>query len=734
MYAKVKKPKENKSRAVANSVVQKKSEGEQGLRFVDNRPETVAQRKLQAMTDNYSARQQQPIQKKTNNTGLPDNLKSGIENLSGYAMDDVKVHYNSDKPAQLQAHAYAKGTDIHLASGQEKHLPHEAWHVVQKKQGRVIPTRQMKGMINVNDDAGLEKEADMMGVKALQYVENKSQVVTEDDSKRDMKNNSKPNIGQAIQRKVGLELELPQLTIGTANPQTQEMKEHASREEKEKQHSAVKYIDEPDYKQQDDDRPLKKELSLVKTKLEDETKELDSLKWQSLSGEVKDNFVWQMWVSAGSKSLPNEIMQKLKDSFGVEESKLVDLHKKYQKVREQTLDKAVSTILTREVNKAIDEDEDSGYETLGTYEGDVQLDADHTARKFAPEFEEHRGGRTNIIELVLKEVGNKQEANERIGQVTKWLDQVWVNTDDMKKPGKIPSSLGKYDSTLRLGPDIELNKPILERSEVIGNIQVNLGIPLAQYMTITEKIINDRKFGEPDPSDSTRLKNQREESAKAAETVLENIKKSTDQAGVWLKANENSKDGETFKGYINVLAEAIYNIYKISEFAQDNKNRHDFLSKTQWSEMRKLMLNVAQTELNNGEAKHEKIVEALLKEVLKSKEKEAPKSKDNPKIWDKLQHGTNLKQWKESETKMKPKRDARIEQRIRPEEASVRADDGDYSIKPGELESGGTNQRKHPVFEYRSIQDRNVAEGKWLELLKNYVDLTSEMNTKDKEK
>lgn len=108
-----------------------------------------------------------PIQRKGNNTGLPDNLKSGIENLSGYNMDDVKVHYNSDKPSQLQAHAYAQGTDIHIASGQEKHLPHEAWHVVQQKQGRVQPTLQMKGNINVNDDAGLENEADVMGVNAL---------------------------------------------------------------------------------------------------------------------------------------------------------------------------------------------------------------------------------------------------------------------------------------------------------------------------------------------------------------------------------------------------------------------------------------------------------------------------------------------------------------------------------------------------------------------------------------
>ena len=82
-------------------------------------------------------------------------------------MDDVRVHYNSSKPAQLQAHAYAQGTNIHLASGQEKHLPHEAWHVVQQKQGRVKPTMQMKGKVNINDDEGLEREADVMGSKAM---------------------------------------------------------------------------------------------------------------------------------------------------------------------------------------------------------------------------------------------------------------------------------------------------------------------------------------------------------------------------------------------------------------------------------------------------------------------------------------------------------------------------------------------------------------------------------------
>ncbi|WP_160148495.1 DUF4157 domain-containing protein [[Leptolyngbya] sp. PCC 7376] len=104
--------------------------------------------------------------KKRNNTGLPDNLKTGMENLSGISLDDVKVHRNSDKPAQLQAKAYAQGTDIHLGPGQEKHLPHEAWHIVQQKQGRVKPSFQMKGAA-INDDSSLEREADVMGARAL---------------------------------------------------------------------------------------------------------------------------------------------------------------------------------------------------------------------------------------------------------------------------------------------------------------------------------------------------------------------------------------------------------------------------------------------------------------------------------------------------------------------------------------------------------------------------------------
>jgi hypothetical protein len=103
-----------------------------------------------------------------NRTGLPDNLKASIESLSGLSMDHVKVHYNSARPAQLNALAYAQGSDIHLAPGQDRHLPHEAWHIVQQAQGRVRPTRRMKDGVPLNDDAGLEREAEVMGGRARQ--------------------------------------------------------------------------------------------------------------------------------------------------------------------------------------------------------------------------------------------------------------------------------------------------------------------------------------------------------------------------------------------------------------------------------------------------------------------------------------------------------------------------------------------------------------------------------------
>ncbi|MCR6641690.1 MAG: DUF4157 domain-containing protein [Sporocytophaga sp.] len=153
---------EGQNGGYGNKVMQSMSYGYGGIQLKKDEQEESVQLKEEPAPGVLNA----------NNTGLPDQLKSGIENLSGMSMSDVKVHYNSDKPAQMKAHACAQGTDIHVASGQEKHLPHEAWHVVQQKQGRVKPTMQMKA-VNINDDAGLEKEADVMGQKALTAGQNR---------------------------------------------------------------------------------------------------------------------------------------------------------------------------------------------------------------------------------------------------------------------------------------------------------------------------------------------------------------------------------------------------------------------------------------------------------------------------------------------------------------------------------------------------------------------------------
>ena len=162
--------------AQKQSTAQKK-DANSAASVVDNSSQGVA---LQRKADSANGTVQRAETSRPNNTGMPDNLKAGIESLSGFSMDDVRVHYNSSKPATVQALAYTQGTDIHVAPGQEKCLPHEAWHVAQQMAGRVSPTTNINGM-PVNDNAALEHEADVMGEKAVtqrkENVEIKSQNV-----------------------------------------------------------------------------------------------------------------------------------------------------------------------------------------------------------------------------------------------------------------------------------------------------------------------------------------------------------------------------------------------------------------------------------------------------------------------------------------------------------------------------------------------------------------------------
>ena len=153
----------NSTYAQKSSTVQKAADTK-AASVLDSSAQSESLQRKADMANNATQRAEAP---RPNNTGMPDNLKSGIESLSGFSMDDVRVHYNSSKPATVQALAYTQGTDIHVAPGQEKCLPHEAWHVAQQMAGRVSPTTNINGM-PVNDNAALEYEADVMGEKAVQ--------------------------------------------------------------------------------------------------------------------------------------------------------------------------------------------------------------------------------------------------------------------------------------------------------------------------------------------------------------------------------------------------------------------------------------------------------------------------------------------------------------------------------------------------------------------------------------
>ena len=162
----------NSTYAQKSSTVQKAADTK-AASVLDSSAQSESLQRKADLANNAAQRAEAP---RPNNTGMPDNLKAGIESLSGFSMDDVRVHYNSSKPATVQALAYTQGTDIHVAPGQEKCLPHEAWHVAQQMAGRVSPTTSINGM-PVNDNAALEHEADVMGEKAVQCKNNSKELM-----------------------------------------------------------------------------------------------------------------------------------------------------------------------------------------------------------------------------------------------------------------------------------------------------------------------------------------------------------------------------------------------------------------------------------------------------------------------------------------------------------------------------------------------------------------------------
>ncbi|OJJ23595.1 hypothetical protein BKI52_04330 [marine bacterium AO1-C] len=164
------------------------SQQPQNLIQAKQRPVQAKQKPIQAKQRPVQAKQrpiqakQKPIQRNSQSVGssisMPGQeaqVKTNVGNITGVDVSDAKVHYNSNKPAQIKAEAYAQGNEVHLAPGKEQHLGHELAHVVQQKQGRVQPTIQGNNGVGINNDPQLEHEADAIGAKAHQTSQTKQQ-------------------------------------------------------------------------------------------------------------------------------------------------------------------------------------------------------------------------------------------------------------------------------------------------------------------------------------------------------------------------------------------------------------------------------------------------------------------------------------------------------------------------------------------------------------------------------
>ena len=106
-------------------------------------------------------------------TKMPDNVQAKMEDSFNSDFSGVNIHKDSQSATDLGAQAYTQGNDVHFAPGKydpesqkgQELIGHELTHVEQQRQNKVAPTVQAKG-VAINDDPGLEKEADEMGEKA----------------------------------------------------------------------------------------------------------------------------------------------------------------------------------------------------------------------------------------------------------------------------------------------------------------------------------------------------------------------------------------------------------------------------------------------------------------------------------------------------------------------------------------------------------------------------------------
>lgn len=153
----------NQSRPAANQPSQKKEGGRAPFSFVDNRPEAKQLARIQEMMNKSpQAKKAAQLQAIIDYSPRMVAQRQQLDQMFGNAAQRQKA---CEEKELLQALARTQGVDIHVGPGQEKHLPHEASHPVQQSQGRVKPTLQAKGA-SINDDEGVEHEAEVQGRKA----------------------------------------------------------------------------------------------------------------------------------------------------------------------------------------------------------------------------------------------------------------------------------------------------------------------------------------------------------------------------------------------------------------------------------------------------------------------------------------------------------------------------------------------------------------------------------------
>lgn len=109
-----------------------------------------------------------------NMTGIPDRMKRGVEGISGYSFDNVRVSYRSPVPSELGASALTRQNRIYIAPGQESALPHELWHVVQQASGRVRANTALFAN-QINDSPALEHEADVFAARIVGAMDGATQ-------------------------------------------------------------------------------------------------------------------------------------------------------------------------------------------------------------------------------------------------------------------------------------------------------------------------------------------------------------------------------------------------------------------------------------------------------------------------------------------------------------------------------------------------------------------------------